>query len=190
MGPKLEHTGVLDALIRQPTHTRCKPPGEAMYANALPNTPRGWRSSAPKRSSKHWMPRPWSCPAPALRPPLCPCWPPNLLSSMPSEPWSYPRWKRWLLPTLFPPVLTFMPGVGVRTAARLLTEVVGKEFKTAGHVASYAGIAPHHTALGDQYSQRILQPRRQQTPQIRPVQQRLRLTRPPAITPVLGQETL
>ena len=39
-------------------------------------------------------------------------------------------------------VLTSMPGVGVRTAARILTEVVGKNFATAGHLASYAGIAP------------------------------------------------
>ena len=39
-------------------------------------------------------------------------------------------------------LLTSIPGVAVRTAARLLTEVVGKEFKTAGHLASYAGIAP------------------------------------------------
>lgn len=39
-------------------------------------------------------------------------------------------------------VLTSMPGIGVRTVARILTEVVGKEFKTAGHLASYAGIAP------------------------------------------------
>lgn len=40
------------------------------------------------------------------------------------------------------PVLTSMPGVGVRTAARLLTEVAGKSFATAGHLASYAGLAP------------------------------------------------
>ncbi|MBD2763729.1 IS110 family transposase [Kocuria sp. cx-455] len=39
-------------------------------------------------------------------------------------------------------VLTSMPGVGVRTAARILTEVVGKDFKDAAHLASYAGIAP------------------------------------------------
>lgn len=39
-------------------------------------------------------------------------------------------------------LLTSIPGVAVRTAARLLTEIVGKEFKTAGHLASYAGIAP------------------------------------------------
>lgn len=39
-------------------------------------------------------------------------------------------------------VLTSMPGVGVRTAARLLTEVVGRDFQTPGHLASYAGLAP------------------------------------------------
>ncbi len=40
------------------------------------------------------------------------------------------------------PVLISMPGVGVRTAARLLTEVWGKDFATAGHLASYADLAP------------------------------------------------
>ena len=39
-------------------------------------------------------------------------------------------------------VLTSMPGIGVRTPARILTEVVGKDFADAGHLASYAGIAP------------------------------------------------
>lgn len=42
----------------------------------------------------------------------------------------------------FQPVLTSMPGVGVRTAARVLTEVAGKHFPTAGHLAAYAGLAP------------------------------------------------
>ena len=40
------------------------------------------------------------------------------------------------------PVLISMPGVGIRTAARLLTEVSGKDFATAGHLAAYAGLAP------------------------------------------------
>tara|TARA_B100000408_G_scaffold137609_1_gene129495 strand:+ start:117 stop:1088 length:972 start_codon:yes stop_codon:yes gene_type:complete len=34
------------------------------------------------------------------------------------------------------PVLTSMPGVGVRTAARLLTEITTKTFPTAGHLAA------------------------------------------------------
>lgn len=40
------------------------------------------------------------------------------------------------------PVLTSLPAVGVRTAARILTEIVGKDFAAAGHLASYAGLAP------------------------------------------------
>jgi transposase len=40
------------------------------------------------------------------------------------------------------PVLTSMPAVGVRTAARILTDVVGKNFPTAGHLASCAGLSP------------------------------------------------
>ena len=41
------------------------------------------------------------------------------------------------------PVLTSMPGVGVRTAARILLEVGdGSTFPTAGHLAAYAGLAP------------------------------------------------
>ncbi|GCB03621.1 hypothetical protein PSUB009319_12520 [Ralstonia sp. SET104] len=35
-----------------------------------------------------------------------------------------------------------MPGVGVRTAARLLTEVGRKPFASAAHLDNYAGIAP------------------------------------------------
>lgn len=41
------------------------------------------------------------------------------------------------------PVLTSMPGVGVRTAARILVEVGdGSSFPTSGHLAAYAGLAP------------------------------------------------
>ncbi|WP_067837389.1 IS110 family transposase [Nocardia lijiangensis] len=40
-------------------------------------------------------------------------------------------------------VLTSMPGIGVRTGTRILLEVGdGTTFATAGHLASYAGIAP------------------------------------------------
>lgn len=40
-------------------------------------------------------------------------------------------------------VLTSMPGVGVRTAARILIEIGdGSGFASAGHLAAYAGIAP------------------------------------------------
>jgi Transposase IS116/IS110/IS902 family len=35
-----------------------------------------------------------------------------------------------------------MPGVGVRTAARLLIDVASRAFASAGHLAAYAGLAP------------------------------------------------
>jgi hypothetical protein len=40
------------------------------------------------------------------------------------------------------PVLTSMPGVGVRTAARLLGDVATRVFASAAHLAAYAGLAP------------------------------------------------
>ena len=46
-------------------------------------------------------------------------------------------------------VLMTLPGAGVRTCARILTEVVGKDFRTAGHLASYAGLAPSHPPIRD-----------------------------------------
>lgn len=39
-------------------------------------------------------------------------------------------------------VLMSMPGVGVRTSARIITELSGKSFATSGHLAAYAGLAP------------------------------------------------
>ncbi len=39
-------------------------------------------------------------------------------------------------------MLQTMPGVGIRTQARILTEVTGKDFASSGHLASYAGLAP------------------------------------------------
>ena len=39
-------------------------------------------------------------------------------------------------------VLASVPGVEVGTTARLLTEVSGRHFDTAGHLAAYAGLAP------------------------------------------------
>jgi transposase len=39
-------------------------------------------------------------------------------------------------------VLSSIPAVGIRTEARILTEIVGKHFETAAHLASYAGLAP------------------------------------------------
>jgi transposase len=39
-------------------------------------------------------------------------------------------------------VLTSMPGVGARTAARIIVETAGRHFPTSAHLAAYAGLAP------------------------------------------------
>lgn len=39
-------------------------------------------------------------------------------------------------------ILDSMPGVGIRTQSRILTEIAGKDFASPGHLASYAGLAP------------------------------------------------
>ncbi|AIY02352.1 transposase, IS111A/IS1328/IS1533 [Arthrobacter sp. PAMC 25486] len=39
-------------------------------------------------------------------------------------------------------VLTSMPAIGVRTAARVITKVAGKEFQSSGRLASYIGLVP------------------------------------------------
>ncbi|GHE95231.1 insertion element IS110 uncharacterized 43.6 kDa protein [Streptomyces spiralis] len=57
-------------------------------------------------------------------------------------------------------VLTSMPGIGVRTAARILIDVGdGSGFATAGHLAAYAGLAPAtrrsgSSIRGEQHSRR------------------------------------
>jgi transposase len=40
------------------------------------------------------------------------------------------------------PILRSLPGFGVRITARTLVELAGKEFVSAAHLASYAGVAP------------------------------------------------
>lgn len=43
----------------------------------------------------------------------------------------------------FGPILTSMPGVGVRTGIKILLEVGDIDrFPTPGHLAAYAGLAP------------------------------------------------
>ncbi len=46
------------------------------------------------------------------------------------------------------PVLTSMPGVGVRTAAVIIAEIAGKDFASAAHLASYAGLTPRTRQSG------------------------------------------
>lgn len=46
------------------------------------------------------------------------------------------------------PILASMPGVGVRSEARIIAEVTCRQFASAGHLAAYAGLAPATRASG------------------------------------------
>lgn len=62
-----------------------------------------------------------------------------------------------------------MPGIGVRTGARILIEVGdgdGSTFPTAGHLAAYAGLAPATRSSGS--SIRGEQPSRRGNKQLKP----------------------
>ena len=81
------------------------------------------------------------------------------------------------------PVLTSMPGVGVRTAARLLTEVAGKHFPTAGHLAAYAIDSTRHPTIRILHPRRILITPREQDPQEHDVPLRVRRAPQPDLVP-------
>lgn len=78
------------------------------------------------------------------------------------------------------PVLTSMPGLGVRTAIKLLTIVGdGSAFPTAAHLAAYAGLAPRHPSLRGLDQGREPLPTRQPRPEIGAVPLRVRRPRRP-----------
>ena len=73
------------------------------------------------------------------------------------------------------PVLTSMPGIGVRTAARILLEVGdGSAFPTPGHLAAYAGLAPVTRRSGTCIRGEHPPTRRQQAAQTRVLPRRVR----------------
>ncbi|MDN5818945.1 MAG: transposase, partial [Yaniella sp.] len=142
LGPKLEHYGVLDTLTRWPTPKALQTAG---------------RGHVRKRISKH-NPRLAAkltdaifealdgqtvvVPGTEAATTIVPMLADQLAELQRQRHTVYTQVEALVDAHPLSPVLTSMPGVAVRTAARLLTEVVGKDFKTAGHLASYAGIAP------------------------------------------------
>ncbi|WP_425549023.1 transposase [Actinomadura meridiana] len=79
-------------------------------------------------------------------------------------------------------VLISMPGLGIRTSARILLEIGDiAAFATSGHLAAYAGLAPVTRRSGSSIKgEHPPTQRRQQSPQTRHVPGRVRLPlRPP-----------
>ena len=86
-------------------------------------------------------------------------------------------------------VLTSMPGIGVGTGARILLEVGdASSFPTAGHLASYAGLAPVTRRSGSSIRGEH-QPGWEQTPQERHVHGRVRSPGDPRLPRLLRPQT-
>jgi len=142
LGPRLDHPAVLDLLQRYPSPTRLASLSEASLANRLSKlAPRLGKALAREISqalSEQTVVVPGTNAATIVLPRLA-----HQLSELRRQREEVALEVEDLVRAhpLYS-VLTSMPGVGVRTAARLLTEVVAKAFASAAHLAAYAGLAP------------------------------------------------
>jgi transposase len=142
LGPRLDHPAVLDLLERYPSPAELAATSEKTLANRLTKlAPRMGKSLAAEivqALSEQAVVVPGTQAATIVMPRLA-----QQLASLRKQRdevaseveclvHAHPLW----------PILTSMPGVGVRTAARLLTEVAHKAFASAAHLAAYAGLAP------------------------------------------------
>ncbi len=144
IGGNISHPAVLALLAKfgGPTglaaagRRRLSPPPKAASAPHAHPARRGHRQG-PDRADRDrsWHPAPpsWSCPNS----------PPNSTDSWTQRAEVAKQVEEALDAHPLSQLLMSMPGVGIRTAARLLLDVGdGSAFATAGHLAAYAGLAP------------------------------------------------
>ncbi|PRH32112.1 IS110 family transposase [Burkholderia multivorans] len=142
LGPRLDHPAVLDLLERYPSPAALAGTSEKTLANRLTKlAPRmGKRLAAEivQALSEQAVTVPGTQAATIVMPRLAQ----QLAALRKQRDEIAAEVERLVLAHPLWPVLTSMPGVGVRTAARLLTEVAHKAFASAAHLAAYAGLAP------------------------------------------------
>ncbi|VWC38447.1 transposase [Burkholderia lata] len=142
LGPRLDHPAVLDLLERYPSPAALATTSEKTLANRLVKlAPRMGKSLATEivqALSEQAVIVPGTQAATIVMPRLAQ----QLAALRKQRAEVAAEVERLVLAHPLWPVLTSMPGVGVRTAARLLTEVAHKAFASAAHLAAYAGLAP------------------------------------------------
>lgn len=146
-GPKAAHPSSWRSCPAAADRPGSAPPDAASSPRSPPNTHYAWAPNWATTSSPRSRSRPPSCPAP----------PQSTLCCLDSPKASKPCCSRKTVAAEveeildahpLAQVLTSMPGIGVRTAALILLEIGdASAFKSAGHLAAYAGIAPvtHHS---------------------------------------------
>ncbi|OXI29146.1 IS110 family transposase [Burkholderia aenigmatica] len=142
LGPRLDHPAVLDLLERYPSPAALASTSEKTLANRLtklaPRMGKGLAAEIVQALSEQAVTVPGTQAATIVMPRLAQ----QLAALRKQRDEVAAEVERLVLAHPLWPVLTSMPGVGVRTAARLLTEVAHKAFASAAHLAAYAGLAP------------------------------------------------
>ncbi len=142
LGPRLDHPAVLDLLVRYPSPAALASAGQRRLANRLsklaPRLATRLATEITEALRQQTVVVPGTSAATIVLPRLA-----QQLAGLRKQrnDLSVEIEQRVLAHPLCP-VLTSMPGVGIRTAARLLTEVAHKAFCSAAHLAAYAGLAP------------------------------------------------
>lgn len=142
IGPRLDHPAVLDLLERYPSPERLAALTERQLAKRLlklaPRVGNSWAAEIVQALSQQTVVVHGTKAATVVVPSLAR----QLLTLRRQREDLAQEVERLVQAHPLFAVLTSMPGVGVRTAARLLTEVTCRAFASAAHLAAYAGLAP------------------------------------------------
>ncbi len=142
LGPHLDHPAVLDLLERYPSPSALAAASEKTLANRLtklaPRMGKNLATEIVQALNEQAVIMPGTQAATIVMPRLTQ----QLAALRKQRDEIAAEVERLVLAHPLWPVVTSMPGVGVRTAARLLTEVVHKAFASAAHLAAYADLAP------------------------------------------------
>lgn len=142
VGPELDHAGTLDLLVRYPGPEQLRRAGQVRIQKAIaarsPRIAARLAEQVVDALSRQTVVVTGAAAATEVVPRLAA----QLLLLRDQRRQIEAQVERLVEAHPLSPVLTSMPGVGVRTATRILTEVVGKDFPTSGHLAAYAGLAP------------------------------------------------
>ena len=142
LGPHLDHPAVLDLLVRYPSPAHLASVSEKRLANQLvklaPRMGKGLAAEIVQALSEQTVVVLGTQAASIVLPRLAQ----QLAALRRQRDEIAKEVERLVLAHPLYPVLTSMPGVGIRTAARLLIDVASRAFASAGHLAAYAGLAP------------------------------------------------
>jgi len=142
LGPRLDHPAILDLLERYPSPAQLAAVSPKQLANRLvklaPRMGKAWAAEIAQALSEQTVVVLGTQAASIVLPRLAQ----QLVALRIQRDEVAKEVERLVLAHPLHSVLTSMPGVGVRTAARLLIDVASRAFVSAAHLAAYAGLAP------------------------------------------------